>query len=275
MLIELENFEKWLNVNGCAENTRKNYTRQVTHFWGFTHGEITKAVIEDYFLNLQKGKSAKTVNCYRDAVSAFLKYKEVQICLPKRARAIKTQPNWLSKETMEDEIIPSAEMVFNNPAKVVAIIYLLFSSGLRRSEICALKRKDIDLEHRRGRVYRQKVRDWHTFLFDKKTRDKLNDYFVLEDEVDNAFNIGISGMNYIFQKLQKQDRLKGMKLHPHVFRHSLAVHLLKTGTSLKYIQSVLGHVNISETAKYVPIIDEDVEKAYRESMETKEIKKRR
>lgn len=265
-LTELEQFENWLTANGNSENTRSAYIQRIGDFLSFTGGKVTRESIEQYFLNLQKIKKSKTVNCYRDAIIAYLDFKDLEIRLPKRHREEKKNPDWVSQERVEEQIIPLAEQTFKDVDRIAAILYLLFSSGLRRSEICNLKREHINLDKLTGKVYRQKNKDWHDFYFDAETALKLRTYFSSSEEEINALNVNKGGINYIFRVLKKENLLKDIKLRPHLFRHSLLTHMLKKNVNLKRIQEVAGHQHLSSTERYLPSIKEDTEKAYRECM---------
>lgn len=265
MTNEIQKFKDWLEVNGCSKSTRDEYARRMVKF--FDEGrELTEESIQAYLLDLQKHFKNKTVNCYHNAISKFLEWKNMDVNMPKVLPEPKRIPDAISTEKFETEVIPMAKLLFENPEKVVAILSLMFYSGLRRQEICKLKRKEIDLEKQRGKLGRPKHHDSdHYFYFNARTRDRLKIYFTTEEETTGAFNIGRGGVNHIFLKLK--DHFPNINLRPHLLRHSQATQLLNKGMNLKFIQKILGHSDVKTTERYLEVDDEQVYKKYLELME--------
>ena len=276
MIMKSEKFDQWLELNGYADNTRRDYSQRARSFIEFSDGKITQDELDRYFLAIGKNFSNKTLNCYRDAVSAYCKFKKLDLTVPRRLKEERTIPNIITIDEFEHKIIPILMDVFHDPTKPIAILDLLFKSGLRKSEICALKRKDIDLKNKKGKVYRSKSNDQHIFFFDSVSAIRMERYFLFSSQEKNAFNIGRGGINYIFEKLNK--KLPDKKLSAHLLRHSLATRLLEEGVNLKYIQKILGHQSISSTTRYTQVNTEAVQKSYLEAMDkswNKKMKKKR
>lgn len=267
MVTQTDKFDQWLQLNGYANNTQRDYKQRVRDFLVFTDGTVTQENTDSYFLCIQRNFKSKTVNCYRDALSAYCRFKGFDVHVPRRMKEVRKIPDTVTYEYFEHEIIALAERLFKRPEKAIAILDLMFKSGLRKSEICELKRENIDLESRKGKVYRPKTRDWHVFLFDGVSGKRMRDYFEGTQEEKNAFNVGRGGINYIFSKIGAH--LSGRRFSPHILRHSLATRLLQEGVNLRYIQEILGHRSISSTTRYTQVDTQNLQKTYLKAMERK------
>jgi len=136
------------------------------------------------------------------------------------------------------------------------IIKLLYSSGMRLSELLNLKRNDIDFDNdlilvRQGKGAKDRV----TLLSPSLKNDLLKYYSNYEFKTNNIFE-GRNG-KYTKKSVQKiLERLGnkiGIKIHPHMLRHSFATHLLEQGTDLRYIQKLLGHSSSKTTEIYTHV----------------------
>ncbi len=267
MIEEVQKFDQWLEVNGYSKNTRRDYTQRIENLLQAVQDNIDQEKIDGYFLAIKQKFKSKTINCYRDAFGAFFKFKNLEIKIPKRFKEERMIPDTITFKDFEEKVIGIIRKTFQFPEKPIAILDLMLKSGLRKSEICALKRGDIDLEKMTGKVFRQKCNDWHIFLFDSVTQRRLTAYFSREDEGKNAFNIGRGGINHIFSRLKEY--FPNQKFSPHVLRHSLATKLLEEGVNLRYIQTILGHRSISSTERYTKVNVESLQKKYLEVMRHK------
>jgi len=266
-MCDIEKFSQWLKVNGYSKNTRRDYTQRVKDFLDFTSDNIDQENLEKYFLSLKEKYKNKTVNCYRDAIGAFCKFSRFEVTIPKRQKEESIIPDAISFEDFEEKILVMAELTFEKREKVIAILDLMLKSGLRKSEICQLSRKNMDLKNLTGKVLRPKTSDWHVFFFDRVTSIRIECYFDTEVEDKNAFNIGRGGIDYIFKMLKKD--FPEFRLRPHLLRHCLATKLLKEGVNLRYIQAILGHKSLNSTMRYTKVDTDSLKKKYLEVVEKK------
>jgi site-specific recombinase XerD len=267
---------------GRSLKTVENYDRYLSRFISFSKvsqpKEITDEVLRNYRLWLNRqpdGKggtlSKKTQNYYLITLRSFLKY------LFKRGTpSLSPESIELAKvsERSLDLISPAdlsrlLEAPSGNDIKSLrdkAILELLFSTGLRVSELCNLKRDDInpkmDEFSVRGKGGKVRV----VFLSDAAKKALLN-YTKKESKVSEYLFTSLSQINKkeagpltsrsAERLVSYYARKAGItkKVTPHVIRHSFATDLLSNGADLRSVQAMLGHANISTTQIYTHVTD--------------------
>ncbi len=158
-----------------------------------------------------------------------------------------------------------------------AIIELLFSSGLRVSELVNLNRDHVNTKRREFMVRGKGQKDRPVFI-SESTADHVEDY--LAARLDNLPPLFLSysrnstattsgdyrrlTARSIQRIISKYARLAGITKHvsPHTMRHSFATDLLMNGADIRSVQSMLGHSNISTTQVYTHVTDEHLREAY-------------
>lgn len=152
-----------------------------------------------------------------------------------------------------------------------AIVELLFSGGLRVSELCNLNREQVNLERKEFMV-RGKGRKDRPIFIDGTTAEHIQDYLDARHDdlpalfLNNSKNEGIPDTSGDYRRLtprsverivQKYAKLAGITKHvtPHTLRHSFATDLLMNGADIRSVQSLLGHANISTTQIYTHVTD--------------------
>jgi len=147
------------------------------------------------------------------------------------------------------------------------ILSLLYSSGLRVSELVSLRINDIDPDERTIRIRGKGDKD-RIVLFDENTRDLLMDYLkrrIHESEYLflNRFGDPLTP-RYVQMMIKNYARKAGIKkkVTPHILRHSFATHLLKNGVDIRAIQQLLGHSNLSTTQIYTSVDMQTLKNVY-------------
>lgn len=169
-----------------------------------------------------------------------------------------------------------------------AIIELLYASGIRVSELVNLKLQDIDLANRTLRVMgkgrKERLAPFSVSarktLIDylKNSRIKLLDHNKKEYNVDYLFlnskgnKLTTRGVEYILKDIEKKTGCN-YGLHPHIFRHSFATHLLEGGADLRVIQELLGHESLNTTQVYTHVTEEAMKNQFDVSHPRAKIKK--
>jgi len=154
-----------------------------------------------------------------------------------------------------------------------ALIELLYSSGLRVSEIINLKINEIDLKNGYlkcfGKGSKERIVPFGSFAKDLlieyiEERDKNNINSDLLFVTKKGKKIVRQEINNILNRYAKKSKLK-KKIHPHMLRHSFATHLLERGADLRSVQELLGHVDISTTQIYTHLTKEHLREVYMNS----------
>lgn len=271
-----ENYELYLNrfLEMACEITGKEDLRPK---------EITRELIRKYRLKLNryvdkdgKGLAAITQFYHLVALRGFLAYlskREIEtldpslVELPRVTRKQVTFLHYNEVEKMLDEIDLGTESGLRDRA----IIELLYSTGLRVSELIGLNRDSVNLERREFMVRGKGGKDRPVFV-SKSAADHVEDYLMArEDTLKPLFlnnsrhgNVNDTSGNYrrltarsVQRIVEKWARNAGITKHvtPHTLRHSFATDLLMNGADLRSVQSLLGHSNISTTQIYTHVTD--------------------
>ena len=138
------------------------------------------------------------------------------------------------------------------------ILSILYSSGLRVSELVNLLINDIDFDERTIRIRGKGDKD-RIVLFDKDTKELIEQYLNIRDSDSEYLFINKNGnklsSRYIQLMIKKYAKEAGIekKVTPHILRHSFATHLLKNGVDIRAIQQLLGHASLSTTQIYTSV----------------------
>jgi len=220
--------------------------------------------------------SALTQSYHLIALRGFLKYlakrgiKSLDPSLVDLPRAAKKQVTFLHFDEVSrllSEIPTDTETGLRDRA----IIELLFSGGLRVSELCNLNRDSINLARREFMVRGKGKKDRPIFI-DQTTAEHIEEYLNARTDtlpalfLNNSSNQNIPDTSGDFRRLSprsieriigKYTRQAGITKHvtPHTLRHSFATDLLMNGADIRSVQSLLGHANIATTQIYTHITD--------------------
>ena len=246
--------------------------------------DITPEILRRFRLKLNRFSdnqnkerlSTLTQSYHLIALRGFFKYlakrgiKSLDPSLIDLPRAAKKQVTFLHFDEIE-RLLAEIPLDTESGLRDRAIIELLFSGGLRVSELCSLNRDSINLERREFMVRGKGKKDRPIFI-DKSTAECIEDYLNMRTDtlpalfLNNSANQQIPSTSGDFRRLtprsierivQKYTRLAGITKHvtPHTMRHSFATDLLMNGADIRSVQSLLGHANISTTQIYTHITD--------------------
>jgi site-specific recombinase XerD len=212
-----------------------------------------------YYLDTVKDMSSSSMNLAISALRFF--YNNV---MKKnigreqyRPRHDKRLPGVLSREEIE-KLLDTEQ----NP-KHRLLLMMAYSSGLRVSEVIALKKKHIDFDRKTLLVARSKGRKDRVTLLSNRAATFLEEYCRCFDITDWLFpgqdngHLRIRSAQNIFEKaVQNANIQKEVSIHS--LRHTFATHLLESGTDIRYIQVLLGHANLKTTERYTHIARRNV-----------------
>ena len=266
---KITEFKHWLQSKRYSISTIETYADALSTFLRFypskAFADIDNADVirfnNEYILRNKFSSSYQ--NQVVNAIKLFFKTIENKVMETEkvhRPRTEKLLPNVLSKE--EIKLILNA----HGNIKHKAMLSLIYSCGLRRSELLNLKLNDID--SKRGLViirYAKGKKD-RIVPLSEKILELLRDYYIAYKPKQWLFEGQETGspysenslVNVLKQALEKSNIQKPVTLH--WLRHSYATHLLENGTDLRYIQEILGHSRSSTTEIYTHVSNKSIQK---------------
>lgn len=276
-LKEYENYLKF--EKNYSMNTINSYLSDIKEYQEFKKGDILSSTKEDIlaYLKTIKNLESTTISHKISSLKSFFKYYQKRekikinpLANIKSPKIAKKLPTYLTLE----EVSKLLDVEIKSPydARNKAILELLYSSGIRISELCNMQTSNYN-------SYECIIR-----LIGKGSKERiipLGDYAisVLEDYIDNyrpkinKKNINSIFINnrgdaisrqFIFKVIKKECLKKGIRknVSPHTLRHTFATHLLQNGADLRIIQELLGHENISTTQIYTHVSNQELKNDY-------------
>lgn len=281
----IEDYLVELEIRNYSRNTIKTYKSIITSFHRFLaeeKPEDEKEVLRAFkkyiqYLKRKKNVSQNYIYVVTIVIKKFFEFSDIdilaQIKTPKRTKS-------LPKSLSEDEVKSLIDVVGHSAAedppysnsKIItlrnkAILTLLYSSGLRISELVSLDIDDVDLEDRTIRVRGKGEKD-RIVLFNEEAKALLEEY--LDERLDGGNALFVNKFRthmtprYVQMMIKKYAELAGIKkkVTPHILRHSFATHLLKNGVDIRAIQQLLGHANLNTTQIYTSVDMQTLRSAY-------------
>lgn len=290
MLQDVDDYRNYLiQYRKVAENSIHSYLGDVDQFVSYLHErntliaeEISKEDLEQYESYLTKaGLCCSTVARKIVSAKAFYRFLyrnhhidlEMADCL-KAPKVEKRKVKYLSQEEMQRLV----EMPDKNTPKEFrdrAILELLYATGMRVSELTALRRENLDLQM--DCMILQNGREKRVVPYGKQARDALMKYLA---EARVAYSVAAEDtyifLNHSGKPLTRQAIFKMVKKYgekakieqtvtPDMIRHSFAKHLLENGAELSSVQKMMGHSSLSVTALYLDTANSEEKENYRKA----------
>lgn len=256
----IDRLKSELKLRGFSHLTVRNYSFFVDKFLAKTNKPVDQLNSDDVKLYLSEMFDSKSKNTIMLA-AASLKffYSEVLkkdfggIRMPKKDKKL---PDVLTK----DEVKRLIESTDNQKSRL--IISLLYSGGLRVSELVNLKKEDLNLGEKTGWVRRGKGSKDRLFTVSESLANELQEYMA-EKEYQYVFSkdkpLTTRNIQKIIYGLRSKANIN-KKITPHTLRHSFATHLLEQGTDIRMIQSLLGHASLNTTQVYTHISSDQIKR---------------
>ena len=255
---------------GRSIKTIENYNRYLNKFFKFigtsnSAENIKEDAVRRYRLLLNRANlSKKTQNYYIIALRSFLKF-----LAKKDIPSLDAEKLELAKlGERELDLIEPAELerLLNAPElpRDKAILETLFSSGLRVSELCSLKRDSINIKNGEFSV-RGKGGKIRVVFLSERAKSAIKNY--LEKDAQNVTDLLFPVNPRWIQRMIKKYATKAgiaKKITPHVLRHCFATDLLQNGADLRSVQALLGHANISTTQIYTHFTDKQLREVHKQ-----------
>ena len=276
---------------GRSVKTVENYDRYLNRFLQFAKvkspAQITEQSVREFRITLNRSGGVSgtmkknTQNYHLIALRAFLKClrkRDIESLNPERIELAKTSGRDLDLITADE-----LNRIMRAPAgdelaalRDRAILELLFSTGLRVSELCGLN-QDLDLSRDEFSV-RGKGEKVRVVFLSASAKKAVGEYLKKRGDMSEALFVsyGKGGASKgkdlpritprSVERLVKQYAIKAgitRKVTPHTLRHSFATDLLENGADLRSVQALLGHANISTTQVYTHVTDKHLREVHK------------
>ncbi|MEO0144775.1 MAG: tyrosine-type recombinase/integrase [candidate division WOR-3 bacterium] len=259
----LDEFLEHLKLLNYSKETIESYRIDLEDFINFLKDEqINKQTIRNYFIELfNKGYSQKSILRKRSSLNTFIKFlmkkgivKENPLIVLPKIKAPKTLPKTISQSQinriLDNWEIKNFDDLFNK-----AIIETIYSTGLRASEICKLRVKDIDFHNEQIKVYGKGSKE-SIIPIGRKALELIK-------QIIKEKNLKEDDLIFPISRFQLYYRIKKfLQVYPHILRHSFATHLLDNGADIRSVQMLLRHKNLSTTQIYTHVSLSKIKKSY-------------
>ncbi|WP_088069437.1 tyrosine recombinase XerC [Gottfriedia luciferensis] len=251
--------------------------QSIISFSSVTYSDVRLYLTTLHDKQLSRRTVSKHISCLRSFYRFLMRENEVKenpfvlASLPKKDNMI---PRFLYKEELE-KLFEISDLNTELGQRNQALLELLYATGIRVSECCSLKLKDIDFQIGTilvtGKGNKQRYipfgsyaeKALHTYIEDGRNRllvanKQINDDLFLNHRGTKLTARGVRG---ILEKMIKDTSLTN-KIYPHMIRHTFATHMLDSGADIRSVQELLGHENLSSTQIYTHVTKERLQKVY-------------
>ncbi|MBI4059308.1 tyrosine-type recombinase/integrase [Candidatus Microgenomates bacterium] len=293
----ISQFLEYLEVEkNVSPLTIRNYNHYLRRFENWLSKEvknpslsaITAETIRKYRVYLSRldiggaTLSLKTQSYHIIALRAFLKYlrkNDYEVIGPEKLdlpKAEGSSPTFLNGEQVE-RMLAAPTLSTPRGKRDKAILELLFSTGLRVSELVSLDRDKIDLDHREFGII-GKGRKPRVVFVSRRAAEYIRDYLAVREDNYKPLFISMTGKTDVVAEDEKmrltprsiQRMIKKyshkiklpVEVTPHVMRHSFATDLLMAGADLRSVQEMLGHKNIATTQIYTHVTNKQLREVH-------------
>lgn len=284
----LKDYELYLTKEkGLSNNTLSAYIKDIEQYLTFLskHHDITKTrhfnekVFGNYLKSMRKKYVNATYNRKLTAIKGFHNFlhmeKEIEENFTKNIKASKSQKKLPKVLTVEEvtKILDQIDLNTHLGLRNMALIELIYGSGLRVSELLDIQMGDIHLNESYINVIGKGDKE-RMIPISQVAKTALRNYILkariplLSNKQSNYLfinNIGTRLSRQGFHKVLKglvNDANLDVECSPHTLRHSFATHLLENGMDLRTLQTLLGHEDISTTQIYTHINNERLKEVY-------------
>ena len=275
----ISDFLEYLEIEkGLSSNTIDAYRRDLSFFSDFCMVEdlnlITRLHISSYIMNLRDENIApSSISRKISALKSFFKWacannysSSNPISTIEPAKLPKHLPKVLSLNEV-NTILCTDMLLYER-----VIVELLYSCGLRVSELCSLKVNDINIKAKNiictGKGSKQRL-----IPFGESALNIVNDYLIERSYVVSKFNLSSERLiisdtgrcitrQDVYRLIHRLGTLINKEISPHTLRHTFATHLLENGADLRVVQELLGHSDVSTTQLYTHVSKKRLKEIY-------------
>lgn len=270
------------NQKRLDKKTIKAYKIDLTQFTSklsqTTPTQITPDILENFIASLHQAYKPKTAKRKIASIKALFRYMEYKNYIeinPFNKIQIKFREPVILPKTIplnNIETLLSTMYTRHSHAKTpfqkkktlrdIAVIELLFATGMRISELCSLKNENVNLISRDILIYGKGSKERHIQIGNQDVYCILSEYYqTFHNEIEQSgfFFVNPSGTPLSDQAIRRMIRKYASlasidsRITPHMFRHTFATSLLEADVDIRYIQKMLGHSSINITAIYTHV----------------------
>lgn len=271
----LQMFLNAKKIEGCSERTIQYYRVTLERFLKVVQKRIRKVTAEEirqYLVEYQSVNncSKTTMDNIRRNISSFFSWLEEEDYILKspmrkihKIRAPKIVKTIISDEEIEKLRDACTEI------RDLAVIDLLYSTGIRVGELVRLNRKDIDFSERECIVFGKGDKERKVY-FDARTKIHLQQYLESRTDSNEALIVGVNapfarlnirGVEIRLRELGRKANVE--RIHPHKFRRTMATRAIDKGMPIEQVQKILGHSQIDTTMQYAIVSQNNVKESHR------------
>lgn len=271
----LEMFLAAKHIEGCSDRTIAYYKTTIVHMLEsitLPLRQITTDKLRKYLTDYQRRNNCSkvTIDNIRRNLSSFFSWLEEEDHIIKSPirRIHKVKTGTTVKEVISDE---SIEIIRDGCQSIrdLAMIDLLYSTGMRVGELVNLDIADIDFEERECVVYGKGNKERRVY-FDARTKLHIQEYLKIRSDKNAALFVSlnapyerlkVSGVEIRLRTLGR--KLKLERIHPHKFRRTMATRAIDKGMPIEQVQRLLGHQQIDTTMQYAMVNQSNVKNSHR------------
>ncbi len=264
----IEEFRKKLKIENYSDQTIRNYVSTLSLFLDYVKNlkikELTDKEIKNYLYYCKTEKNYSFSSMKQVISSIRYLYKKV---------LNKPVPDALNIELRKPSVLPNVLSLkeinrilsVTKNLKHKTILLLIYSAGLRLSELINLEISDIDSDSMRIHIRNAKGKKDRYVMLSENVLKLLRDYYKAYKpkkylvEGQNGGKYSPKSVQSVFKKALKKAGIK-KKASVHTLRHSFATHLLDEGTDIRYIQELLGHKRLATTQIYTHVSSYSIKK---------------
>ncbi len=262
----VEEFATYLDLEGKSPNTVRMYAYYIERYLREGGGTDARSALRFLAKLRRSGYSSKSLNLVVQALRAYFRFEGFE----EEAEKLKPPkvPKSLPKALTREEVRKLLSVIPPTKTRDRLIVLLLYGAGLRVSELCNLRKSDVDFERglvlvRSGKGAKDRVVPLPDALVAEirnylSRRDDESEYLIVEDRRSEKGRLSPKTVWYL---LRKYGNRAGIRVTPHMLRHSFATHMLENGVDIRAIQELLGHSNLSTTQIYTKVTVEHLKKA--------------
>lgn len=265
-------------IEGCSERTLQYYKVTVEQMLKRISTPIRKMTTDEirtYLVEYQQrgGCSKVTIDNIRRNISSFFSWLEEEDYILKspmrRIHKIKTKT--VVKEVISDENMEKMRDACDE-MRDLAMIDLLYSTGIRVGELVRLNIEDVNMEQRECVVFGKGDKERRVY-FDAKAKIHLMEYLASRTDNNPALFVSLDGRHKRLEISGVEIRLRQLgrklsldRIHPHKFRRTMATRAIDKGMPIEQVQKILGHSQIDTTMQYAIVNQNNVKNSHQRYM---------